>query len=73
MRYRLLRKSKGSLVHAEGYCLDCGKEFTSRNALAVAARHTDSTGHTTSVDTGYHTRFFVGEEKDVPKDQSTVF
>lgn len=73
MLYRRLRKSKGGLVHWDGECEDCGKKFTSKNALAVAARHTDATGHTTRVETGYSTKFFVGDDDGIPKNQKTVF
>ena len=72
-KYRQQRKAKGGLVHYYGECMVCEKVFNSRNAIAVAARHTDATGHTTWVETGYHTRFYVGDEDEKPKGQGTVF
>ena len=69
--YRSQRKSKGGLIHAYGKCETCGKEFHQKNAMAVAARHTDATGHRVSVEAAYYTEFYVGIDDDVPKNQQT--
>ena len=73
MNYKKQRNSKGQLIHAYGECEDCGKKFQAKNAVAVAARHTDATGHSTWVETGYRTKFFIGEERDTPINQKTIF
>ena len=72
-RYRKQRNSKGALIKAYGECEDCGKIFNAKNAVAVAARHTDTTGHTTWVETNYRTRFFVGTDDGIPQNQQTIF
>ncbi len=33
------------VIHAYAYCEVCGKEWTSRNAQALAAKHFYATGH----------------------------
>ena len=71
--FKKQRNSKGKLISAYGECEDCGKVFKSKNAVAVAARHTDSTGHTTWVETNYSTRFFIGIDNNIPPGQTTIF
>jgi hypothetical protein len=44
-----------SAIHAG--CMDCDKQWNTRNALAIAARHHDATGHTTWCDQVIMTRY----------------
>ena len=40
----MIRKST-TLVQVNAECVDCGKQFTSRNAQALAAQHCERYGH----------------------------
>lgn len=39
------RPSHTGIPHAVGECRDCPKEWSSRNAVGLAAQHADKTGH----------------------------
>ncbi|MDE0184062.1 MAG: hypothetical protein OXP71_01245 [Candidatus Poribacteria bacterium] len=44
--------------------------FGTRNAVGLAAQHTDRTGHTTTVETGHYYTFFLdGNEEGVLGDR----
>lgn len=46
------------------WCETCGTSWSEKNAQGVAARHTDSTGHTTNVEIEQHvTYYYQGKKK----------
>ena len=47
-------------------CDRCGKEWTSANAQAVAARHTDATGHVTWFETVLRMQYGSGSKETQP-------
>lgn len=51
------------LIHALATCSDCGKRWESRNAMGVAARHHQSTGHTVVVEVAYAHRYGESRHK----------
>ena len=42
-----MRKTRAGITGCMAGCFVCGKEWQSKNALALAARHHDATGHAT--------------------------
>ena len=62
-KYKSQRRKKSGLIHYDGHCQDCDMEFSSANAVGLAARHTDATGHHTYVETGHYYSFFVVDEE----------
>lgn len=53
------------LVHALAQCRHCDKSWESRNAMGVAARHHQATGHTVIVEVCY--AHFYGKDIDGAK------
>lgn len=64
MSYKSLRKTRAGLVHVFGYCENCDWQVGSKNGVGLAAQHTDRTGHTTRVETGYAITFHIASAKE---------
>ena len=52
-----MKRETKTLVDAKSGCLECGLVWTSRNAVAIAARHHDATGHSTWAEQVISTRY----------------
>ena len=45
---------RGGLVHYNGACRDCGKQFYTKNAFGIASQHAQRYGHQVWLELGYH-------------------
>jgi hypothetical protein len=60
-----MRKTRTGISAVHAGCFECDKTWETRNALALAARHHDSTGHATWCD-----QVLIVRYGDTPEERS---